>query len=148
MTLNNPFFLQRMLWICPSPCQGTVGEHQCFGHSELIGEWEPAMLAPREGQSLDLCVQILARLSGTFFRGGPVSFKPPPPPTSTRHNFQLLKCFLNLDTSGKFWKILQEGDEAKRAPFLMSFRKRCTKSLPSKTASPGAQLAGLESHWR
>lgn len=67
----------------------------------------------------------------TSFRGDSVGFKPPSP---TRHYFQPLKCFLSLDTSGKFWKIPQEGDWAKRAPFLMPFRKHCTKHLPSKTA--------------
>lgn len=53
-------------------------------------------------------------LQWTLFRGGPASFKPITP---TRHYFQSLKCFLNLDTSGKFWKILQEGDEAKKSFF-------------------------------
>lgn len=75
-------------------------------------------------------IRVLQHIS---LRGGSFGFKPPPP---TGHYFQPLKCFLSLDTFGKFWKIPQEGDWARRAPFLMPLRKHSTKCLPSKTAQP------------
>lgn len=69
-------------------------------------------------------MQIPEVLQWTLFRGGSVSFKPITP---TRHYFQSLKCFLNLDTSGKFWKILQEGDEAKESSFSHAIQEALHK---------------------
>ena len=91
---------------------------------------EPARLPTRERQGLDTYIQAMKYFNTPLL--GVLWVSSPQAPM--RHYFQPLKCFLSLDTSGKFWKIPQEGDWAKRTPFLMPFKKHCTKCLPSKTA--------------
>lgn len=89
-------------------------------------------------------MQIPEMLQWTLFRGGPVSFKPITP---SRHCFQSLKCFLSLDTSGKFWEILQEGDEAKESSFSHAIHEALHKIFALQDSS-GAELVWLDNHWR
>lgn len=116
--LKRPFLLERSL---------------VFGAAALlwvISASENANSSSTETGRSRVWIRPLQHIS---LRGGSFGFKPLPP---TGHYFQPLKCFLSLDTFGKFWKIPQEGDWARRTPFLMPFRKHSTKCLPSKTAQP------------
>lgn len=102
-------------------------------------EREPAMLPTGRGR---VWIRVLQHIS---LRGGSFGFKPPPP---TGHYFQPLKCFLSLDTFGKFWKIPQEGDWARRAPFLMPSGSTAQNACPPRQPSPGTLHSRLENHGR
>lgn len=78
------------------------------------------MFSTREDQGL-ACMQTLEHFNTPLIEEVLLVSNHQPLPPNTY--FQTLKCFLSLDTTGKFWKIPQEGEWAKRAPFLMPFRK-------------------------
>lgn len=65
------------------------------------------MLSTREGQGVEEHTQTLEYFNTPLLEELLLVLNPQIP---MRHYFQPLKYFLSLDTSGKFWKILQEGD--------------------------------------